>query len=129
MNAARLMLFAGLALAGAQAAAHPPGPEPHPTTSVPQPVAPSTLPYGSYRYGGIPPYAIVQERYHDDNRGPCVARGASQETSESTEHGEDATPNTIDWCALEPYVPRHAPQVPAAWWWHRHRAPWRYRGP
>lgn len=129
MNAARLMFFAGLALAGAQSAAHPPGPGPHPTMPVPQPVAPSALPYGPYRYGDIPPYAIVHDRYRDDGRGPCVARDASHGTSEPAGPGEDATPNAIDWCALPPFVPRYAPQVPAAWWWHRHRAPWRYRGP
>lgn len=129
MNAARLLLIAGLALASAQASAHPsgpPGPGHHPpTTHVPQPFAPSTLPYGPYRHGDDYPYAIDHEGYEYDTRGPCIAQDASHEAPESTGSSEDAAPNAIDWCALAPYQPRYAPQVPAAWWWH-HRTPWRY---
>lgn len=129
MNAAHLMLFAGLALTGAQASAHPPGPpgpgHHPPNTHVPQPVAPSTLPYEPYRYGDDYPYAIDRDRYDYDTRGPCMAQDASRETSGSTGSGEGAPPNAIDWCALAPYQPRYAPQIPAAWWWHHH-TPWRY---
>ena len=133
MNAARLLLSAGLALASAQASAHPPGPPGSghypPTTQVPQPIAQSALPYEGYRYGDGYPYAIDHERYEYDTRGPCIAEDASQhtsrETSESTGSTENATPNAIDWCALAPYQPRYAPQIPASWWWH-HRTPWRY---
>ncbi len=137
MNAAWLLISAGLALASAQASAHPPGPRgpghrPQ-TTQVPQPVAPSTLPDEAYRYGDDYPYAytyaIDHERYGYDTRGPCIAQGSSQdipnETSDSAASGESATPNAIDWCALAPYQPRYAPQIPASWWWH-HRTPWRY---
>lgn len=133
MNAVHLAIFVGLALASAHASAHPPGPpgpgHHPPTTHVPQQVAPSTLPYEPYRYGDDYPYVIDRERYEYDTRGPCIAQDASQdtyrETSESTESSENATPNAIDWCALAPYQPRYAPQVPASWWWH-HRTPWRY---
>lgn len=127
MNVACLLFSAGLALAAAQASAHPPGHPGHhqPTTQVPQPVAPSTLPYEAYRYGDDYPYAIDRERYDYDTRGPCIAQDASREASESTESSEDAAPNAIDWCALAPYQPRYAPQIPASWWWH-HRTPWRY---
>lgn len=134
MNAARLLLSAGLALASAQASAHPPGPpgpgHHPPTTQVPQPVAPSTLPYEAYRYTDDYPYYVVDsERYEYDTRGPCIARetsqGTSGETSEPTGASGNATPNAIDWCALAPYQPRYAPQIPASWWWH-HRTPWRY---
>lgn len=132
MNALHLTLFAGLALASVQASAHPPGPpgagHQPPTTQVPQPLAPSMLPYEAYRYDDYP-YVIDRERYEYDTRGPCIAqdtsKGASRETSESTESSENATPHAIDWCALAPYQPRYAPQIPASWWWH-HRAPWRY---
>lgn len=132
MNAACLLLSAGLALASAQASAHPPGPPGpghHPsTTQVPQPVAPSTLPYETHRYDDYP-YVIDHDRYEYDTRGPCIAQGTSQdsssETSDSVASGESATPNAIDWCALAPYRPRYAPQIPASWWWH-HRTPWRY---
>ncbi len=130
MNAARLLLSAGLALASAQASAHPPGPpgpgHHPPTTQVPQPIAPSTLPYEAYRYADGYPYAFDLERYEYDTRGPCIAQGyTSGETSDSDESGESAAPNAIDWCALAPYQPRYAPQIPASWWWH-HRTPWRY---
>lgn len=133
MNAARLLVSAGLALASAQASAHPPGPPGpghHPsTTQVPQPIAPSTLPYEAHRYGDDYPYGLDDERYEYHTRGPCIAQGTSQdsssETSDSAASGESATPNAIDWCALAPYQPRYAPQIPASWWWHR-RTPWRY---
>ena len=131
MNAVHLTLFAGLVLASAQASAHPPGPPGpgHPTTQVPQPVAPSTLPYEAYRYGDDYPYATGHDRYGYDTRGPCIAQGTlqdtSSETSASTGSGENATPNAIDWCALTPYQPRYAPQIPSSWWWH-HRTPWRH---
>ncbi len=131
MNAVNLLLFVSLALASAQASAHPPGHPGHhpPTTQVPQPIAPSTLPYEAYRYGDDYPYAIDHERYEYDTRGPCIAQTTSQdssgETSDSTASDESTTPNAIDWCALAPYQPRYAPQVPASWWWH-HRTPWRY---
>lgn len=132
MNALHLTLFAGLALASAQASAHPPGPRGpghHPsTTHVPQPVAPSALPYEAYRYDDYP-YVIDHDRYEYDTRRPCMAQGTSQdsssETSDSAASGESATPNAIDWCALTPYQPRYAPQIPSSWWWH-HRTPWRY---
>ena len=131
MNAVNLLIFVSLALASAQTSAHPPGHPGHhrPTTQVPQPVAPSTLPYEAYRYGDDYPYAIDHERYGYDMRGPCIAqdtsKGASRETSDSAVSGESATPNAIDWCALAPYQPRYAPQIPASWWWH-HRTPWHY---
>ncbi len=133
MNAARLLLSAGLALASAHALAHPPGPPGSghhpPSTQVPQPVAPSTLHYEVYRYGDDYPYAIHHDRYEYDTRGACIAQGTSQDTSneksESAASIESATPNAIDWCALAPYQPRYAPQIPASWWWH-HRTPWRY---
>lgn len=128
MNAARLLLSAGLGLASAHASAHPPGHPAHnaPTTQVPQPVAPSTLPHETYRYGdGYPYYVVDSERYEYDTRGPCIAQDASREAPEPTESGEGAAPNAIDWCALAPYQPRYAPQIPASWWWHR-RTPWRY---
>ncbi|MES2668879.1 MAG: hypothetical protein V4673_00430 [Pseudomonadota bacterium] len=131
MNAVNLLLFVSLALASAQASAHPPGHPGHhpPTTQVPQPVAPSTLPYETYPYGDDYPYAIDHDRYEYDTRGPCIAQGTSQDTSseisESAASGESATPDAIDWCALAPYQPRYAPQIPASWWWH-HRTPWRY---
>lgn len=129
MNAAHLMLFAGLALASAQASAHPPGPGRHPTAQVPQPVAPSALPYAAYRYGDDDPYAIDRDRYGYDTRGPCIAQDASRddsrETSGSAASAGSPAPNAIDWCALAPYRPSYSPQIPASWWWH-HRAPWRY---
>jgi len=131
MNAAHVMFFASLALASAQASAHPPGPPGpgHPTTQVPQPVAPSTLPYEAYRYNDDYPYVIDHERYDDGTRGPCIAQDAPQDnsraTSDSAESGESPAANAIDWCALAPYRPRYAPQIPASWWWH-HRTPWRY---
>jgi hypothetical protein len=131
MNAVHLVLFVGLSLASAQASAHPPGPHgpSHPTTQVPQPVSPSALPYEAYRYGDNYLYAIDHDRYEYDTHGPCIAQGTSQdtssETSDSAASSESATPNAIDWCALAPYQPRYAPQIPASWWWH-HRTPWRY---
>lgn len=131
MNAVRLLLSAGFAFAGIQASAHPPGRPGHypPTTQVPQPVAPSTLPYEAYRYGDDYPYAIDRGRYEYDTRGPCIAedasRDTSRETSDSAESSESSASNTIDWCALAPYQQRYAPQIPASWWWQR-RTPWRY---
>lgn len=133
MNAARLLLSAGLALASAHASAHPPGSPGSghhpPSTQVPQPVAPSTVPYGPYRYGDDYPYAIDREGYEYDTRGLCITQDAAQYTSadasESTGSVEKSAGNAIDWCALAPYQPRYAPQIPAAWWWH-HRTPWRY---
>lgn len=109
MNALHLTLFAGLALASVQASTHPPGPpgpgHHPPTTQVPQPVAPSMLPYEAYRYEEYP-YVIDRERYEYDTRGPCIAHGTSQDTSsetpDSAASGESATPNAIDWCALAP---------------------------
>ncbi len=122
----RISLFIGMTVACACASAQTPGPAaPAP---VPQSIAPSTLPYETYRYGDYP-YVINHDRYEYDTRGPCIAQGTlqdtSSETSESTGSGENATPNAIDWCALAPYRPRYAPQIPASWWWH-HRTPWRY---
>jgi hypothetical protein len=121
----RISLFIGMTVACACAWAQTPGPP----APVPQPIAPSTLPYEVYRYDYDDPYAIDHERYGYDTRGPCIAQaspqGTASETSDSAASGESATPNPIDWCALAPYRPRYAPQIPASWWWH-HRTPWRY---
>ncbi len=119
----RASLFIGMTIACECASAQLPGP---PTSlQLPQPVAPSTLPYETYRYGNDYPYWIDNDRYEYDTRGPCLSHDASVETSESTVSNEDAATNPIDWCALAPYQPRYTPQIPASWWWH-HRTPWRY---
>ena len=121
----RISLFIGMTVACACASAQMTGP----AAPVPQPIAPSTLPYGPYRYGEDYPYAVDHEGYAYDTHEACISRGASQETSSETADlnasGESGMANAIDWCALAPYQPRYAPQVPAAWWWH-HRTPWRY---
>jgi hypothetical protein len=123
----RISLFIGMTLACACASAQTPGPAAR--APVPQPIAPSTLPYEGYQYGDHYPYAIYHDRYEYDTHGPCIAQSTSQDTSSETSDpaasAESAKPNAIDWCALAPYRPRYAPQIPASWWWH-HRAPWRY---
>jgi hypothetical protein len=121
MNA-RMSFFVCMAITCACASAQTPGPP----APIPQPIAPSTLPHEAHRYDYDYdyPYTIDHGRYEYDKRGPCLAQNTSRETSESSGSNEGITPNTIDWCALAPYQPRYAPQVPAAWWWH-HRASWR----
>lgn len=131
LNVPRVACFAAIAIVLLFASMRSPaqtGPHhPHPPmrVPVPQPVAPSTLPYEAYRYGDDYPYVIDHERYEYDTRGPCIAQEASRETSESTGSSGESAPNAIDWCALAPYQPRYAPQIPASWWWH-HRRPWHY---
>ncbi len=137
MDPARAVCFAAITIAmllastRSSAQSRPLHPHPPMRVPVPQPVAPSTLPYEAYRYGNDGPYAIDHARYEYDTRGPCIAqdtsKAASRETSDSAASGESATPNAIDWCALAPYEPRYAPQVPASWWWH-HYTPWRRWG-
>ncbi len=122
MNAC-VSFFIGMTIACECASMQLPGP-PIPQ-QIPQPVAPSTLPYETYRYGNDDPYGIDNDRYEYDTRGPCLSQNASGETSESIGSNEDTALNPIDWCALAPYRPRYAPQIPASWWWH-HRTPWRY---
>ncbi|MBL8263827.1 MAG: hypothetical protein JNM58_15525 [Xanthomonadaceae bacterium] len=37
--------------------------------------------------------------------------------------GDITDSQVIDWCAVAPFEPRYAPQIPAEWWWRR--GPWR----
>jgi hypothetical protein len=129
------------AFACGSANAHPPGPPagpspaPHlPGVPVPQPWAPSTLPAAPrFRDGPLDlieyrtvDYRIAEEA-HGDGFVRCPPTTVAREDADTAERS--TSPNAIDWCALPPFVPRYAPQMPAAWWWYRHRAPWRYRGP
>ncbi len=146
MNLSRAACFAAIAIAlllastRSSAQSGPRHPHPPMRVPVPQPIAPSSLPDEAHRYGDDYRYrddygddyryAIDHERYEYDMRGPCIAQDASQhsapETSDSTASGESVTPHAIDWCALAPYQPRYAPQIPASWWWWYRDAPWRY---
>lgn len=123
MNAARICLLAGLALACAEARAHPPGPPGHhPQPPVPHTVAPSSLPYAADLPHTHVPYAIEYPRRQDDDvygiEERCIVRRSMQEPS-----GDITDSQVIDWCAVAPFEPRYAPQIPAEWWWRR--GPWR----
>lgn len=82
--------------------------------AVPWPRAPSTLPpwygpaYGVSLFGPVPSFRF--DYLSNDGDEPTVA-------CKPRDHSTDGA---IDWCALAPYRPRHAPQ--AAFpppWWHR----------
>lgn len=125
MNAAYVCLLTGLALVATHAAAHPPGVAGSHPPPVPQPVAPSSLPDETDRYAPYLPHIIEdhRNRYVDGDRRAegCTARRTTEEASM-----DDAEKQLIDWCALPPFEPRYAPQIPAEWWWRRgHWREWR----
>jgi hypothetical protein len=119
MNAPHACLFMALALAGAYAEAHPPGP------SGPQTDVPSMRPCDSDRQITQRPCAIegLNDPHVDgaESTQDCIARCAMDDASI-----DGMSRQVIDWYAVPPFEPHYAPQIPAEWWWRRsHWRTWR----
>ncbi len=84
----------------------------HPV-AVPRPRAPSTLPpwygpaYGYSLFGPAPPFHFGY--LPNDGDEPPAACQPHDKVADGA----------IDWCALAPYRPRHAPRTAPPLWWNR----------
>ena len=98
-----------------------------PGVAVPQPIAPSSLPDGfraghGYDYGYGYGYGYDRDGFLQERaiRTPCIARYRDAERDDaSSDMSADQDRQIIDWCALPPFEPRYAPQIPAEWRWRR----------